>query len=309
MPAGEACPICGARLRPSFVLPGLRVRRCPACGHRVADHDRPGGADADYHRQYEEGAFLESLRATRERQAGLLVAAIRRHVSQPGAILDLGAGRGFFLEACRREGLAPLAGADTSERAVDELRRSGIEAHLLGDDPDPATPLGSLARGLSFPPRVVTLLDVIEHFPPWRVAAFLSSLLTELGARLELLVVKVPVADGLLYRIARLLAAAGVRGPLAQLYQVGTWPPHRSYFSVRSMTVLLTRVGLEAVARLDDLDFEPELLAARTKRAHSSAAPLLGLSGRALAAAARIAGRFDAATCLARQRVVRDHPS
>ena len=217
VPAGEACPICGAGLRPSFALPGLRVRRCSACGHRVADHDRPVGADADYHEQYQESAFLESLRATRLRQAGLLVAAIRRHLSKPGAILDLGAGRGFFLEACRREGLAPLAGADTSDLAVADLRRAAIEAHLLGDDPDPAMPLGPLARRLSFTPRVVTLLDVIEHFPPERVAAFLNALLTELGAGLELLVVKVPLADGLLYRIARLVAAAGVRGPLAQL--------------------------------------------------------------------------------------------
>jgi len=300
--AGAACPICGAGLRPSFALPGLRVQRCTGCGHRVADHDRPTGADSDYPEQYEEGPFLESLRATRLRQAGLLVAAIRRHVSQPGAILDLGAGRGFFLEVCRREGLTQLAGADTSERAVTDLRRAGIEAHFLPDEPDFAAPLGPLARELSFSPRVITLLDVIEHFPPERLAAFLKSLLTELGAALELLVIKVPVADGLLYRIACLAAAAGLPGPLWQLYQAGTWPPHRSYFSLRSMTTLLTSLGLEVVERLDDLDFEPQHLPARMNRARSSAAPLLGLSGRALAAAVRTTGRFDTAACLARQR-------
>ena len=299
MTAGAACPICGADLRLSFALPGLRIQRCTGCGHRVADHDRPQGADSDYHAQYEEGAFLESLRATRLRQARVLVAAIRCHVAQPEAILDLGAGRGFFLEVCRWEGLAPLAGADTSERAVADLRRAGIEAHLLPDEPDPAAPLGALARALSFSPRVVTLLDVIEHLPPEHVAAFLISLLKELGAALELLIIKVPVADGLLYGIARLAAAASVPGPLRQLYQAGTWPPHRSYFTVLSMATLLAGLGLEVIERLDDLDFEPELLPARLNRAPSAAAPLLKLGGRGLAATAQALGRLDTATFLA----------
>jgi hypothetical protein len=297
MAEGTACPVCGAAgLRPSFALPGLHVRRCRRCGHRLAGHDAPTGGAADYHRQYEQGAFLESLRATRLRQAGQLVAAIGRHVARPGGVLDLGAGRGFFLEVCRREGLAPLAGADTSELAVLELRRSGIEAHLVAEGADVARPL---AQALSFRPRVMALLDVVEHLPPESLAAFLTSLARELGGALELLVIKVPIVEGLLYRIARLGAAVGFREPLLQLYQVGTWPPHRSYFSRRSMSMLLEGLGFLVVGRVDDLDFEPELLAARVSRA-PSAAPLLRLAGRALALAARGTGQFDTATFLAR---------
>jgi hypothetical protein len=295
-----SCPVCGATgVRPSFALPGLRVRLCRGCGHRVAVHDRPTGSATDYHQQYEQGAFLESLRATRLRQAQQLVTAIGRHVARPGAVLDFGAGRGFFLEVCRREGLAPLAGADTSELSVEDLRRSGIEAHLLAEGAGAA---GQLTRGLSFQPRVITVLDVVEHLPPESVAGFLGSLLRELGGTLELLVVKVPVADGLLYGTARLAAAVGVSGPLRQLYQVGTWPPHLSYFSVRSMTTLLGGLGLGVVERLDDLDFEPELLPARVLRIPSVAPPLLRLFGQALAATARASGRFDTALFLARLR-------
>ncbi len=300
MTAEGACPICGAAgLRSSFALPGLCVRRCRRCGHRVASHDLPMAGAADYHRQYEQGAFLESLRATRRRQAGQLVAAMRRHLARPGDVLDYGAGRGFFLEVCRREGLAPLAGADTSELAIEELRRSGIEAHRIPEGTDAA---GPLKQALSFPPRVVTLLDVVEHLPPESLAGFLRSLVRELGSALELLVIKVPIAEGLLYRIARVGAAVGFRGPLRQLYQVGTWPPHLSYFSARSMAVLLEGLGFQVVARVDDLDFEPELLAARVSRAPSAAAPVLRLAGRALALAARGTGQFDTATFLARPR-------
>jgi hypothetical protein len=265
----------------------------------VARHDSLGAGAADYHRQYEQGAFLESLRATRLRQAGQLVAAMRHHLARPGGVLDYGAGRGFFLEVCRREGFAPLAGADTSELAIEELRRSGIEAHLIAEGSDAA---GLLRQALSFPPRVVALLDVVEHLPPESLAGFLGSLVRELGGALELLVIKVPIAEGLLYRIARLGAAVGVTDPLRQLYQVGTWPPHLSYFSVCSMSMLLEGLGFPIVARVDDLDFEPELLAARVSRERSAAAPLLRLAGRALALAARGTGQFDTATFLARPR-------
>jgi len=296
--AGAACPICGGdALRPSFAQPGLEVRRCSECGHHVARHETLGSA-ADYHQQYEQGDFLDSLRATRLRQAADLVGAIRPHLSHPGGVLDYGAGRGFFLEVCRREGLAPLAGADTSELAVSELRRSGIEAHLLSDGSDTA----ALPKALSFRPRVIALLDVVEHLPPADLATFLISLRREAGDTLELLVLKVPLAEGLLYGIARLAAGLGVPAPLRQLYQVGTWPPHLSYFSARSMTMLLESLGLTVVARINDLDFEPALLPQRMLRSPSVAAPLLRLAGWTLAASARASGRFDTATFLARPR-------
>jgi hypothetical protein len=180
-----------------------------------------------------------------------------------------------------------------------DLRRTGIEAHLLLDEPDPAASLGPLSRELSFSPRVVTLLDVIEHLPSDGIVRFLRSVIQDLGAALELLVIKVPVANGLLYKIARMAAAVGLPGPLSQLYQAGTWPPHRSYFTVGSMTTLLRGLGLEVVERLDDLDFEPELLPARMNRRGSLAASLIELGGRTLAPAAAASGRFDTVTILA----------
>jgi hypothetical protein len=266
----------------------------------VARHDPAAPiADADYHRQYEQGAFLDSLRATRLRQAADILSAIGRHAPRPGAVLDFGAGRGFFLEVCRRQGIAPLAGADTSPLAVEELRRSGIEAHLLVDEGEGS---GPLPRTLSFEPRVIAFLDVLEHLPPRDLRAFLGALLREGRPTLELLVIKVPLAEGLLYGIARAGAALGASGPLRQLYQVGTWPPHRSYFSVRSMTTLLESLGLTVVERVDDLDFEPAGLPERVVRVPPFFLPALRLAGHALGTVARATGRFDTATFLARPR-------
>ena len=223
------CPVCGGqRLDPPLALPGLRIFACPACGHREAAHDAEPELVRDYHGQYDDGAFLDALRATRMRQAGHLIGLLRRHVPDLSRIVDYGAGRGWFLEACRSAGVAPVAGVDTSPLSVGGLGAAGIEAHLLPT----GNGEGVLSR-LSFRPRVLCLLDVVEHFPPDELEARLRGIVGACGEDLEVVLVKVPVA-GLLYAGARALSRLGVSGPLLQLYQAGTWPPHFNYFSPAS---------------------------------------------------------------------------
>lgn len=301
MTGPEACPICGGRdLRTSLQLAGLLVLRCPGCGHRSALHAPESAEEADYHAQYDQGAFLDALRATRLRQAERLLDAVGRHLSEVGlgggGLLDYGAGRGWFLAACRRRRIAPLAGADTSELAVAGLRGEGIEAHRIADEEDPG---GELGRALSFRPRAMTLLDTVEHFPPDRLLPRLASLLGTLGAELELLVVKVPV-PGLLYHGARLAASLGIDGPIRQLYQAGTWPPHLSYFSPRSLARVLGELGFAVVERVGDLDFEPALLASRMGVRGRAFAPLVGLAAGASAGLIRATGLYDTVVLLAK---------
>lgn len=299
MGADSACPICNARdLRTSLALPGLTVWRCRACGHRVAEHAPAGAGSLDYHVQYGQGAFLDALRATRVRQADLLLAALHRHVPGCDRLLDYGAGRGWFLSVCRERGLGTIAGADTSDLAVEGLRAAGIEAHRL---PGGEGPAGELARQLTFQPRVITLLDVIEHFPPECLAPRLRALLAEASGALEILVVKVPL-PGLLYRTARSLSALGVHGPIRQLYQSGTWPPHFSYFSPRSLEILLAGLGFAVVERLGDRDFEPALLADRMSLSHGPLRPPLRLAAGALAGAVAVTGLPDTAFFLAQRK-------
>jgi hypothetical protein len=292
----ERCPICdGRELDPRAVLPGLRVTRCRACGHRAAIHDGAHDASHDYHEQYDGGPFLDALRATRARQASRLIDRLQRHVPHLSALVDYGAGRGWFLEACRSAGVAPLAGVDTSPLAVAGLKASGIEALLL-DGAEAAA--GALAR-LSFRPRVVSLLDVIEHFPTERLPSRLRGIVSACGRDLELVVVKVPVA-GLLHAGATALSRAGIAGPLRQLYQCGTWPPHFSYFSPASAERLLATAGLTVVERFGDRDFEPAWLGQRIGVRHVAGRALVRVGGATLAAAVRITGTFDSALFFAR---------
>lgn len=293
------CALCGApELRPSLALPGLDVRRCPECGHRRAWHAAGAAARLDYHEQYAQGAFLDALRATRERQAGLLVAALRRRIPDCDRVLDYGAGQGWFLAACRAAGMARLAGADTSELAVAGLRNAGFEAHRLsaaeGDG-------GLLPHTLSFAPRVVTFLDVLEHLPPEDLASGLRTIVDACAGGLELVVVKVPV-PGVLYQCARALFRLGASGPIRQLYQMGTWPPHLSYFTPRSLETLLAGARLRVVERIGDPDFEPALLPHRANLGRSPLRWPVGLSARALAFAARAFSLCDTVIFLARPK-------
>jgi Zn ribbon nucleic-acid-binding protein len=295
-PEATPCPVCGGReLVPAISPTGVRVVRCTACGHRVAAHDAGSGPHADYHEQYDGGAFLEALRATRVRQADRLIELLRRHVPHLSGVVDYGAGRGWFLEACRSAGVGPLAGVDTSPVSVAGLAGSGIEAGLLAAD---ETGSDALAR-LTFRPRVVTLLDVVEHFPPETLRSRLRSIVAACGPELEIVAMKVPVA-GLLYGAAASLCAAGAPRLLGQLYQAGTWPPHFNYFSRTSAARLLESAGLAVVARAGDPDFEPDFLGSRVGATGPAARAMARAGGEVLSAAIRVSGKYDTLVLLAR---------
>lgn len=93
---------------------------------------------------------------------------------QPDAVLDLGCGEGFVLEALVEAGFdAELVGIDNSEDAVAHaLERVGSQAEILCDD----------VRELSDLPRrfdVVMMLEVLEHLDdPNATLRLLGSLTT-----------------------------------------------------------------------------------------------------------------------------------
>jgi SAM-dependent methyltransferase len=250
----QGCPICQGTLQPLSVMPRLKTARCPRCGHRVATHESETASTLDYHRQYDQGVFLDSLRATRKRQAECIIKAIRRALPDCDQVLDYGAGRGWFLDACRDAGMREVAAADTSAMAVEAARARGIAGLLVNDDGSDLD-----VAALPFAPRVLTLLDVIEHFPPTELRPRIDALLRALPS-VQIVVVKVPVSSGPLHASATLMARIGLGGALEQLYQVGTNPPHFNYFSRSSLRRLLKQCGLTPIEMFGDLDFEPRLL-------------------------------------------------
>lgn len=298
-PTGQAsCPICGGTLTRAPGSRNVVVARCSACEHRVARFARADEGAADYHSQYDQTAFLASLGATRRRQARRIVEELGQQMSHADHLLDYGSGRGWLVDAAREAGMRFVAAADTSHLAVEAAASRGIEAHLLRftETGERRLPIPRL----SFAPRLLTLLDVIEHLPPPDLVCLLGGLVRALSASLELVVVKVPVSAGILFRTAEALARLGIHGPLEQLFQVGTAPPHLSYFSRRSLEILLERIGVDPLHEFTDADFEPELLPQRVQalRGLPAFANAVAKAGARLLAAAP--SRHDSCVVIAR---------
>jgi 2-polyprenyl-3-methyl-5-hydroxy-6-metoxy-1,4-benzoquinol methylase len=294
--APEQCPICESNtLRSARFSPNLFITRCRSCGHYAVEYPPPAESvlATDYHEQYETGEFLESLKETRTRQANAILDVVERRVDSREGLLDFGAGRGWLLETARGRGWTKLAGADTSRSAVESLAARGFETVRL----DPGAPADF--RGLSFRPKAVTILDVIEHFRPSAAADALRSIVRDSGA--GLVVMKVPLNDGVLHNAAMLLALAGKPAILEQMYQVGTWPPHLSYFSRRSVERLLEKADLELLERCPELDFDPKALSTRS-RALAAIPRAARAAGHVAAGVAKLFRMFDSSFFLARPR-------
>ncbi|MBC8132025.1 MAG: hypothetical protein H7X95_03515 [Deltaproteobacteria bacterium] len=286
------CWVCSEqRLRPYWSDPALTVIECMTCGHLRAVHARAraGNGDAtDYHLSYDQEGFLASLAATRKRQAERILDALER-VSACRALFDFGCGRGWFLDAAWSRGFGPLGGGDASPMSVALLRNKGIPAVALGDD---ALVAPVDFKALGFIPEIISFLDVIEHFDG-DLSARLSSWIHDLPDALRLVVLKVPVREGVMFSAAAVARRLGLPGPSRQLFQVGTYPPHFQYFSRNSLDRFVKAIGLRVLDVFDDLEFEAESLTER-------AAPLRRLpqgpvifAARALADVARRLGRMD----------------
>ena len=292
-----ACWVCGGERSRLFADRALSVDECRACGHLEAVHaveNAPArDADAaapDYHLQYDQAAFADSLAATRRRQALLLAGALQR-VTPARSVFDFGCGRGWLLQTLREQGFGPLAGGDTSAHALSLLAAQKLSAVAL----DPDEPLRKLDfSALEFLPQIVTFLDVLEHFSGDRLAGLGAWLASAPAREVSVIVVKVPVREGLLFGLARAAREVGVAGLIHQLFQVGTFPPHYQYFSQTSLDRFVSQLGFRQLLLIDDPDFEPESLRQRARALALLPSPVVTLAGRALFRSAARFRRCDA---------------
>jgi SAM-dependent methyltransferase len=283
-------------MRPFWVHAEIAADACGNCGHIVAHHAANAQAQArDYHLGYEQDDFVAALGATRRRQAGRIMDALRSLPSPPQSLFDFGCGRGWLLEVAQERGMRALAGGDVSDLALKQLATRGIPALRL----DIQWPFEQLdVEALPFTPEAITLLDVIEHFSG-DIATRLRAWIAGLPPRVRTIVIKVPMRDGLLFSLANAAQHAGVQSLMLQLFQVGTYPPHYQYFSRRSLSALLRKIGLSSVVVLDDLDFEPAELGKRMAAQGSALRPLASMAGHALGLAARAGRRADSRIVIA----------
>ncbi|MGZ3694050.1 MAG: class I SAM-dependent methyltransferase [Bdellovibrionota bacterium] len=247
----RSCTICASPLSGwEYTSSLISVWHCASCGHRGAEHPQIAPTTDYYEHTPTKEKFVNSLLQTRQRQARLVLDRLVPLLDEGDGWLDFGCGRGPFLEEAKTRGLRALGGYETSALSKSWLTERGFSMaeSRAGESfwPDWAS--------LSFAPKVVSLFDVLEHFPGEQALHSVRRMVAELPD-LKWIVIKVPVSDGILFRIANGLKGLAP-GPYNQLFQAGTFPPHFHYFSRASLGQFLKKAGLEATLIWDDSDLD-----------------------------------------------------
>ena len=143
-------------------------------------------------------------------------------------MLEVGSARGWFLEAARARAALPH-GIEPERVNAEGAAAAGLSVER-GFFPADLTDHG--------PFDVIVFNDVFEHLPdPVEAAVAVERLLRPGG----MAVVNLPSSRGALFRLAGVLAMAGITGPLERMWQKGFASPHVSYFAPPNLRLLVER--------------------------------------------------------------------
>lgn len=217
------CAVCSTEMRADVLG---HTFRCASCGFFSSEFPvRINQAE-----QLDETARERALKTIRSANFEQLLVQTWELFPTDGTLLDVGCAHGWFLNAVKARtyhgiGIEP-------DRKMAEIARSAGHDVNIGFFPDA---LASEARY-----DVITFNDVFEHLPDVnRMAEAVHRHLEASG----ILIINLPVSDGLIFSLSRSAARVGVCGPLARMWQRGMPSPHLSYFSVATLPALLHRHG------------------------------------------------------------------
>jgi SAM-dependent methyltransferase len=249
-----ACPICGAdKAEPLFRIdysskkviqhlgakePEIRLVRCASCHHRYADPIIDPSLIASYYSSDDSELYRNTEPVSFQRTFQLVYQAylryIRRSIKDPGVLLDVGCGYGFFLKVMsdagwKTYGIEPSPQAYRHARDILNLQ---VTRNLLSPETYP---------GIDF--NVISLIDVIEHLSdPNAMVRVVRSRLAPHGH----ICIATGDIESMNARIAR--DAWGYFGS----YE------HISFYSRRSIAYLLSRNGF-AVKRIYSFSVQPAM--------------------------------------------------
>ena len=226
-PDPTRCNLCGGPA--STLLAGPpRIVQCASCSLAAlaefpAREAREAAYQEEYYRDGSGERFLRLFELLVTGFRSLRARSILRRVHGPGALLDVGCGRGLLPALFRRRGWTAM-GTQLSRTAAEAARaRYGVEV-VVGELPEASLPAGAF--------QVVTFFHVLEHLD--RPEAYLRKA-RELLAPGGLLVVEVPN-----------FASPGFRVLGTRNFCVD-YPNHLVFFTPASLERLLVRSGFAVV--------------------------------------------------------------
>ena len=225
----NTCIVCDSIMEEG-VVDWLKV--CSNCRLRkaIASIDSSGGE----HKIGWDDDSARALDSIRNSVADKVISALEQFNPLSGLqLLDVGCGPGWFLRAASKRG-AKVTGIEPDTRLAQAARDEGFACHD-GFFPD------ALPRD---PFNIVVFNDVFEHIPnPTMAVKAIHQSLSDNG----IVLVNLPVSDGILYRTAELLGKFGIAFPLKRLWQCGYESPHLYYFNSANLTQLFERDGFERI--------------------------------------------------------------
>jgi len=211
-----------------------RTFRCAPCGLYRSDFpveiNRAGEARLD------EGLREQALKPLRVANFARLLDAAGPHLAPEAALLDVGSAHGWFIQAAAARGLR-VTGVEPDHEIAAAAIAAGLPV-IEGYFPD-ALPRRAIFQAISFN-------DVYEHLPdPQAMALAVRDRLMPGGV----LLLNLPLAEGVVFQLARLAARLGVRGPLARMWQEGLPSPHLAYYTRPALVRLMSGHGFVPVAQ------------------------------------------------------------
>jgi SAM-dependent methyltransferase len=204
--------------------------RCPTCGFFASKLP----VRINSVQRIDEDARERALKGVRLSNFDQLLTECVDLLPSGRSLLDIGCAHGWFMEAATARGMTCVG----IEPDLEMARRARSAGHnvITGLFPD------AMPDGARF--NAITFNDVFEHLTDVNgIAHILPDYLTPGGT----VIVNLPVADGLIFRIARLVARFGVRYPLNRMWQAGLPSPHLSYFTCKTLQQLFKAAGFSFV--------------------------------------------------------------
>jgi SAM-dependent methyltransferase len=230
------CPACA---RESSLQASPWTYRCAHCGHWTSTLT-PDFSDGTSMPTVGDDNPLGFLDALRRKNFTLILNQLDR-LTRPGPLLDIGCGPGLFLDLAYAHGhtatgVEPKPDMAAAAQRAGHSVRTGEFPAVLRDDERFA---------------VIVFNDVLEHI------GNLGATLDACRGHLQtdgILVVNVPNARGVFFRLALFLKKLGINGPFERLWQTMFYSPHLHYFTPRSLAIACENHGFSQLGEVTRLE-------------------------------------------------------
>jgi len=215
----KPCPIC-KNTKPTLKYRlKFNVFQCPECDFQFCP-------DATFNKSFvsdlNETTREKALINLRKENFHRILTSIKQHSQLHQHGLEVGPGYGWFLEVCKNNDIR-CEGIEPETRFNDRYQKEGLSVDN-----------GFFPQDISSSKKYdfIAYNDVIEHLPELKeIMKANYAMLHENG----LLIINVPIQEGLIYFISRLAYRFGIKSLLNRMWQFNFHSPHLSYFNKQTL--------------------------------------------------------------------------